>query len=408
MVLGTRTREGGLPAGVAAAAGGVPRRDPSLDVLIVEDSRSQLVIMESVLRSHGHKTRTATTGADARLQIAERVPDLMLLDVVLPDCSGIELISPVREAAGDRWVPIVLMSAGDASDEVLQGLDLGADDFLLKPIHPGLLNAKICSMQQIARNNAKLKEVAQMLERYREGAEVELQLARNLIQHMIKRDGLRDAALEWYVLPSAKFSGDIVASIRREDDKLYVLFADASGHGLAAAISGLPALQVFYAMSAKGVRVGEIGREMNQKLKEYLPMGRYLAALLLSVDFSKREVEIWNGGMPAGLMLAEGGALATDALNPRHLPLGVAPHDLFDPGSVTFTWEQPTRLLFFSDGLIEAVDPAGEVFGQNRLMNVASRHSGPGLIARILNALRMHMKGTAPHDDVSVLSITLP
>lgn len=379
-----------------------------MDVLIVEDSHSQLVMMESVLRSFGHRPRTAATGAEARSQIEAGIPDLMLLDLVLPDCSGIDLIKPLRVAAGERWVPIVLMSAGDASEEVLQGLGVGADDFMVKPIHPGLLQAKISSLQQIERNNAKLKDVAQMLERYREGAEVELQLARNLIQHMIRRDGLRDAALEWYVLPSAKFSGDIVASIRPEGEKLYVLFADASGHGLAAAISGLPALQVFYAMSGKGLRVGEIGREMNQKLKEYLPMGRYLAALLLSVDFSRRQVDVWNGGMPPGFMLAGGNALATDVLNPRQLPLGVAPADLFDAESVSFTWEVPTRLLFFSDGLIEAVDPDGEAFGQNRLMQVAMRHTGPGLIARILNALRMHMKGAAPHDDVSVLSITLP
>lgn len=384
------------------------RPEQSLDVLIVEGSESQMRIMESVLRSNGHRTRAATTGAEARKQIAESVPDLILLDVVLPDCSGIELIQPARAAAGPNWVPIVLMSAGDANEEILQGLSLGADDFLMKPLHPGLLNAKINSLQQIARTNAKFKEVAQMLERYRESAEVELQLARNLIQHMIKRDGLKDAALEWYVLPSAKFSGDIVASIRRDNDDLYVLFADASGHGLAAAISGLPALQVFYAMSSKGVNVGEIGREMNSKLKEYLPMGRYLAALLLRVDFAKREVEIWNGGMPSGYLIEGGGVAPSDVLQPRQLPLGVAPRDLFDPTSVTFTWQQPTRLLFFSDGLIEAVDPSGEPFGPNRLVNVATRHLGPGLIARILNALRVHMKGAAPHDDVSVLSITLP
>lgn len=384
------------------------RREPSLDILIVEADPAQLKISQSALSEVGHRTRVAVDSAQARQQIQDEIPDLVLLDVQLPDGSGIDLMQRLRARAGARWVPVVLMSEVDANDEVLRGLSAGADDFLIKPIHPGLLNAKINAMQHIARTNAKLKEAAQMLERYREGAEVELQLARNLIQHMIKRDGLRDAALEWYVLPSAKFSGDIVASIRRDTNSLYVLFADASGHGLAAAISGLPALQVFYAMSAKGVSVGEIGREMNAKLKEYLPMGRYLAALLLCVNFDKREVEVWNGGMPAGLVLTSGGVAATDVLQPRQLPLGVAPKDLFDPTSVRFTWQEPTRLLVFSDGLIEAVDPAGEPFGPNRLMNVATRHVGPGLIARMLNALRVHMKGAAPHDDVSVLSVTLP
>lgn len=392
-------------AGMAKAS---PDRLTSMDILIVEDSPTQMVALEATLRGMGHRTRAAVGIQDARAQLEKQVPDLVLLDLLLPDGNGVDFIQEVLACAAGQWVPVVLMSGAETNDDVLRALDKGADDFLVKPLHPGLLAAKIRALQHAARANTKLVEVAQMLERYREGAEVEMQLARNLIQHMIKRDGLRDPALEWYVLPSARFSGDIVASARRDNGELYVFLADASGHGLAAAISGLPALQVFYAMAAKGASVGDIGHEMNSKLKEYLPLGRYLAALLLRVDFANRQADIWNGGMPPGLALTAGAAQTSDALVPKHLPLGVAPADLFDSQSARFTWSRPTRLVFFSDGLIEAVNPSGDPFGMQRLINTAVRSQGTGLIAPLLAALRQHMQGTAPHDDVSILGVSLP
>ncbi len=383
-------------------------RERALDVLVVDDSKSQLVFMESNLRAQGHRTRSAMDGAQALQRLEEGLPDLVLLDVVLPDCTGIDLVASIREKAQGRWLPILLMSAGDSNEVIVRGLDAGADDFLIKPVHIGVLNAKIRSLLRVAGTQAKLAETAKLLERYRENAEGELHLARNLIQHMIKRDGLKDPALEWYVLPSAKFSGDLVASMRTNANSLYILFADASGHGLAAAISGLPVLQVFYAMASKGVAVGEIAREMNRKLKEYLPMGRYLAAQLLCVDFERREVETWNGGMPAGIVLTNGTPTPNDVLHSRQLPLGVAPLDLFDPTGVRFSWSEPTRLVFVSDGLIEAADPAGDPFGQHRLTQIATRHARSGLVAPILRALRLHLKGVAAHDDVSILGVTLP
>jgi serine phosphatase RsbU (regulator of sigma subunit) len=300
------------------------------------------------------------------------------------------------------------MSSLESQGELVKGLEAGADDFLVKPVHGGVLNAKIRTMQRIARTNAELSEAAQLLERYRDGAEGELQLARNLIQHMINRDGLKDPALEWFVLPSAKFSGDLVASVREESDRLYVFFADASGHGLAAAISGLPVLQIFYAMAAKGIAVGEIAREMNIKLKEYLPMGRYLAAILVCVDFGRREVQVWNGGMPTGLVLVDGESKTNDALQSRQVPLCVIGNELFDANAVRFSWNETTRLLFVSDGVLEATDPAGEPFGMSRLLKSAGRRGQNGLVAPILQALRLHQRGAAAHDDVSILTITLP
>lgn len=403
--MNTATRIESTPAGSARAG---EASELALDILVVDDSKSQLLFLETNLHAFGHRTRTAMDGHQALEALTRKLPDMVLLDVVLPDCNGIDMVAQIHARAQGAWIPIILMSAGDSTEEIVRGLEAGADDYLVKPVHVGVLNAKIRTMLRMARTNAKLAETAQLLERYRENAEGELHLARNLIQHMIKRDGLKDSSLEWYILPSAKFSGDIVASTRQNAERMYILFADASGHGLAAAISGIPVLQVFYAMAAKGVPVGEIALEMNRKLKEYLPMGRYLATQLLCVDFATRTVEIWNGGMPTGVILSNGVPISSDVLGSRQLPLGVAPTELFDATATTLTWSEPTRLILVSDGLIEATDPHDEAFGMHRLIQTASRRAGAGVVAPILHALRTHLKGAPAHDDVSILSITLP
>ncbi|MFN0316117.1 MAG: PP2C family protein-serine/threonine phosphatase, partial [Burkholderiales bacterium] len=281
----------------------------------------EALMAEAKLHFQGHRVHEACALAGASHYFEEALPDLVLLDIALPNGEALEWIPAIRRQAGERWIPILLVGARESNDTMVRALDAGADDFLVRPLCGDLLSAKIRGARHAAYLHAKLSEASLGLERYHQEAEAELLLARNLIQHMIDRDGLRDSALEWCVLPSAKFSGDIFASTRHGEERLYVLFADASGHGLAAAISGLPVLQVFYAMAAKGVPVGEIAREMNAKLKDYLPVGRYLAALLLCVDFRGRQVDVWNGGMPEGMVLVQGASQPGELLKSRHLPL---------------------------------------------------------------------------------------
>ena len=99
-------------------------------VLVVDDDEPLLALARLALQKHGLEVLTATTSAAAWERISTDPPDLVILDIVLPDMSGWELLRRIREA-GD--LPVLLLSGRDSDVDKARGLDLGADDYLTKP-----------------------------------------------------------------------------------------------------------------------------------------------------------------------------------------------------------------------------------------------------------------------------------
>jgi len=99
-------------------------------VLVVDDDEPLLALARLALQKHGLDVQTCTTPFEAWERICSNPPDLVILDIVLPDMSGWELLRRIREA-GD--LPVLLLSGRDSDVDKARGLDLGADDYLTKP-----------------------------------------------------------------------------------------------------------------------------------------------------------------------------------------------------------------------------------------------------------------------------------
>ena len=127
-------------------------------VLIVEDEQSISRFISMILRAHGYDTLTVSTGGEAQVMISSHCPDLILLDLGLPDMDGMEVLRSVR-----RWsnLPVVVVSARtDEQDKVL-ALDAGADDYLVKPFGTEELLARIRSAIRHTRTTLTNGEIAQ-------------------------------------------------------------------------------------------------------------------------------------------------------------------------------------------------------------------------------------------------------
>jgi serine phosphatase RsbU (regulator of sigma subunit) len=166
-------------------------------------------------------------------------------------------------------------------------------------------------------------------------------------------------------------------------------------------------LQVFYGMARKDLRLPEVVTEMNRRLKEYAPAGIYLAAALVAVHPGEGGVEIWNGGIPGGLWLHDGRVDAAQSLASRHLPLGVLDEAAFDSRCAAADSGRGGRILFFSDGLLDARNRHGEAFGQARLLARLDAAAPDEGFARALQAVEDHLAGRPAHDDISLMMIAL-
>ena len=121
-------------------------------VLIIDDSRSQAAHTERMLNSAGIVTRTLTEPIQAMAELAEFQPDLIILDMYMPDCNGTELAKVIRHNERYVSVPIIYLSAEDDLDKQLDAMSEGGDDFLTKPIKPRHLIATVRNRAARARD----------------------------------------------------------------------------------------------------------------------------------------------------------------------------------------------------------------------------------------------------------------
>jgi CheY-like chemotaxis protein len=374
-----------------------------LNVLVVDDVPRNLSLLQQFLEQSGYKVCTATTGQQAVDVFQAEHPDIVLMDVMLPDISGIEATRRIRELAGDHWVPILFISALGQSEDMVRGLEAGGDDYLTKPVDLALLGTKIKAMQRIADMQSQLAETAKVLAIYRNEAEREQETAQTLMGLMIKAASADDPGLKMWLEPATRFSGDLMVANRSRFGHLYVLHADSMGHGLTAALPLLPISQIFSTMSERGITLPVIVDEMNASLKKQIPRGFFVSITLACIDRRNRVVEIWNGGNPPALLMNTHGEVVR-RFESHHVPLGILVPEEFDAS--TEIWqvqEEGASLVLYSDGLVEARDAEQRSFGEERVMH-ALRQEGDKHAA-LISAVRTHLGGAKGHDDISLISV---
>lgn len=506
-----------------------------MKVLAVDDNRTNLHILQVFLKKLGHQVVIADNGEEAVQRFASEQPDMVLLDIMMPVMDGFEAARQIKAMDTERWTPVIFLSALNRDENLVEGLEAGADDYLTKPINFVVLEAKLRSMQRSLRmqqdsidalnrlkaisdnvfeaiitinekgsivtvNNTverifgwqpqevigqnikmlmpepyhsehdgylasymkgseakiigrerevialrkngnkfpislgvseisvdnqrmfigvvrdiseskqveqELKANALQLQNYYDQTQNEQQLAMRLMELQLHRSGMKDKALRYKVIPAENFSGDIVAANRSSDGRFYALLADATGHGLTAAISVMPVLAIFYRMTATNRSVREIINELNQQLKESMPVGRFVAATLLCLDTQSLSGEIWVGGTPEALLCDRWGR-DEQVFDSSNLPLGIVNNAQLNCQPVEFTWMKESQIILCSDGLLEAENRQGKQFAQAGLHSAIANTSPQDRFGKIEAALHAHLDGALASDDISLMIIDCP
>lgn len=115
----------------------------SINVLIVEDEPAIQELIAYTCRTSGFEVARAGNVSDAKLILEAKLPDLVLLDWMLPDCSGLEWLRQLRKADATKTLPVIMLTAKGQEDDKVAGLEAGADDYVVKPFSPRELVARI-------------------------------------------------------------------------------------------------------------------------------------------------------------------------------------------------------------------------------------------------------------------------
>jgi CheY-like chemotaxis protein len=127
-------------------------------ILCVDDDKKNLKLLELTLAPQGYTLKFSGSGADALAQIAEEIPDLILLDVMMPAMSGLDVLELLRKDEKTRLIPVVLLTALSAEEDRMKGLAAGCDDFLSKPFNMIELIVRVRSLLRISNYRSSLDE----------------------------------------------------------------------------------------------------------------------------------------------------------------------------------------------------------------------------------------------------------
>src|SRR5437762_2637278 len=139
--------------------------DGRIKILLVDDTPENLVSLEAALSGLGEELVLAHSGREALRHVLNDDFAAILLDVRMPDMDGFETAELIRSRPRSRQIPILFLTGYRNEEHLFRGYDLGAVDFLFKPLVPEVLRSKVAVFVELSRGNTKLKEQADVLRR---------------------------------------------------------------------------------------------------------------------------------------------------------------------------------------------------------------------------------------------------
>lgn len=376
-------------------------------ILLVDDMETNRKLLRWMLEEANHEVIEATNGEESLALFHIEQPDMVLLDIIMPGIDGYDVARIIKKSTGNRYVPIIFITAINDDEALTKCLACGGDDFLSKPFNEAILQAKIKSHARIQDLNNQVNKKNEELLYHQALTQREHEIVEHVFNSALSENFYTSDIVNFYLSPMSTFNGDVLLIAPSPRGGLYLMLGDFTGHGLSAAIGALPVSRTFFSMARKGLSIGDIAKEMNSLITALLPDYMFCAATLVELNAAGNEAILWCGGLPNAVLVSPEGKIER-FLPSMHTPLGSMEKHAFERDVYTLKLKTGSRLYLHSDGVIEAKNPAGEMFGEHRLNtllsseDVNSRHDR---VNTITQQLFEFSDINSQNDDISIIEI---
>ncbi len=362
-------------------------------VLVVDDEPGMLHAVRRLLE-RDYELLCCPTPANALESAAEFAPELAMLDIRLPQADGFDLMRRLQRLIPGIDVILMTGSITDLDSKLIRSLRGEAFFFLQKPFDRELLLTLLTRWQERRRLAAENHDYVARLEE-------ELRQARAFQQRMLPGDAARlgGLALHGRYVPCESLGGDFYDWADAGDGATALLIADVAGHGVAAAMLTGFVKASFHAAHVDGYAPTSVATRVRDGLRG-LDDGCFVTLLSARIDRRAGRLEFVSSGHPYGAVLRGRQRHLLDSTGPLLSPA------FPDVGcdAVTVPWERSDRLLLWTDGIEEAADATGELFGQDRLLACLDIDLGhPALLMRIEAAVQAFVGQRPLRDDYTLV-----
>ncbi len=376
-----------------------PCPETSPRALVVDDDPFCRQTLRTTLARRGYQVIEAANGAQGVELFLSESPDVVFVDLVMPVLDGLAAVRRMREADLTRFVPMIFLT-GEADEETLaRCIEAGGDDFIPKPVSDRILLAKIQAMERIRRLSNRMNSLYNQMKKDEE-------LAESIFSRAVVAGNVAMENIHTLLRPAALFSGDVLLSAYTPSGDLNIILGDFTGHGLVAALGGLPASEVFRAMTGKGFAPEQILAGINRKLHDLMPTGMFFAVQFVSISHTLDQLVVCNCGMPDILLLDGSSGEVKHRFPSRGLPLSITTDVDFRDAMERIRIDRGDRVMLISDGVVEARNPAQEYFGQQRLQQALEEARGrENAIGQVVERLSGFCQEAPQDDDISLVEI---
>jgi sigma-B regulation protein RsbU (phosphoserine phosphatase) len=406
-------------------------------ILIVDDTAANLQVLAGMLKDRGYKVRPAPSGKLALSAARRDPPDLILLDINMPEMNGYEVCEHLKADDQLQAIPVIFISALTEPLDKVKAFANGGVDYITKPFQMEELHARVETHLKLRGLQVALELANERLAKVNGRMSRDLRAAAKIQETFLPREAPRVPGVDfaWLYRPCDELAGDGLNVIPFGAGQVAIYILDVSGHGVASALLSVTLSRLLSPPSEPSsilIRHEEIGTGLGDPRPtggsgdprptrfDITPPAEVAARLNRLFPFEAATEQLTT--MVYGIYSAATGEfryVSAGHPGPVHLPSGGEPVILeskgFPLGLTDGSFEERTvrlgagdRLYLYSDGLTEAMDAVGKQFGSARLLeaigHARSQPLGEGVAALLAKAARWHGSEKL-QDDVSILAV---
>lgn len=366
-------------------------------ILVVDDNPENCDVLVRRLTSEGYATYTADNGHDALTMLLAHQIDLVLLDVIMPDFDGHQVLNAIKQDPLLRHIPVIMVTALDELRQAVRCIENGADDYLTKPVNPTMLRARMGSSLDRKRLRDQEQRTLHELQETQKKLMAELAEAAAYVGSQLPAHQTTPIPIEWTFIPSSTLGGDAFDYFWLDESHLALHLVDVCGHGVSAALFSLEIMKSIRERTLSGVNYFDPSAVL-EALNNAFPMEKHHNMFFTMwygvYHLPTRTMKYSSGGHPPGLLYTAGS-------EPRHLRtpnlvLGIfADYEFISESCVI---PENSRFYLISDGTYEIKRPHAAMMTLGELTDYLQQQTVTG--SALFQNLHAHLLKEQGEDNL--------
>lgn len=396
-------------------------------ILVVDDQENNRDLLSRQLEKENYQVATTYSGEQALKLIETNEYDLILLDLLMPELDGSQVLEIIKNNPQFKHIPVIMISALDEIDSIVRCIEIGAEDYLPKPFNPVLLKARIGASLEKKRFRDQERKYLQKVEEYSQKLNQELEVGRTMQQNFLPRSLPTVAGWEFasFFKPARQVAGDFYDIFPLSDGNMAIVIADVCDKGVGAALFMALFRSLIRIFACENQWKSNIASDFLGDRQTYLTHIKALHSVILTNNYVAENhgdlgmfatlflgilepnsglLTYINGGHESLFVINSQGEIKRE-LKSTGPAVGMLPNINFN---IKQNYLEPGEILFgYTDGVTEARSISREFFTDKRLKSLVSQvESSACKMIELVSAKLLEYIGEAEQfDDITMLAI---